>query len=72
MRTNEGGWGKSISSEAYNTKGPKPGSTRAIPQRKAISEGTVAEVGPCNVYTYQDYTTTGGTHVPGLTNKGRM
>ena len=70
MRTNEKGWGKSIGPEAYNSPGPKPGSTRAIPQRKAISEGTVAEVGPRCVHTYQDQSSTGGIYVPGFT-KGR-
>ncbi len=54
-----------------DSPGPKPGSTRAIPQRKAISEGTVAEVGPCKVERFQPRTKTGEVHAPNLSRWGK-
>ncbi len=54
-----------------NSPGPKPGNTRAIPQRKAIAEGFVAEAGPCNTETFQKYTETGTVHAPNLSRWGK-
>lgn len=51
----------------FDTPGPKPGSSKAIPQRKFIAEGyTVPETKRC-VETLQRATKTGCTKAPGLT-----
>lgn len=57
-----------------NARGPVPGSTKAIPQHKAISEGFVAEASPRKVDLMMaggDKGKTGGTSAPGLTSKAK-
>lgn len=65
------GWGKSLTAESFNTPGPKPGNTKAISQRKAISEGYAAATSARCVDTFQKQGKTGGSNVPGFTNRGR-
>jgi hypothetical protein len=56
-----------------STPGPTPGSTKAISQRKAVSEGYAVADDPSRVeMPGWAKTTTGRTKVPGLTDrKGR-
>jgi hypothetical protein len=54
----------------FNTKGPVPGSTKAITQRKAISEGYEAAPTVRVVITHQEAGQTGVTDPPGLTSRG--
>lgn len=54
-----------------NAKGPKPGSDRAISQRKAISEGYQAAKSPCKIDRNQPKTTTGKNEAPGLTTRAQ-
>lgn len=55
----------------FNTKGPKPGSDRAISQRKAMSEGYAAAKSPRCVKTNQQAGSTGKSSAPGLTSRPR-
>jgi hypothetical protein len=57
----------------FNTPGPRPGSTKAISQRKAIGQGYEAAPTKRCVKTSQKQTETRGTTAPGLTShrKGR-
>lgn len=52
-----------------DSKGPKPGSTKAISQHKAISEGYEAAPSERRVKTMQREEKTGETLAPGLTTK---
>jgi hypothetical protein len=71
-REKSGSWGKTIGPEAYNSPGPKPGSTRAIPQRKAISEGYASPKTDRCVHTFQSQGETGEVHAPNLSRwKGK-
>ena len=59
-----------VTADMFNTKGPKPGSTRAITQRKAIAEGYEAAPTKRMTKTNQRESETGSVSVPGLTHKG--
>jgi len=52
-----------------NADGPKPGSTKAISQRKAISMGYEAPKSERRVDVFQKEHETGVTHAPGLTTR---
>ncbi len=60
----------SIGMKSMDTKGPTPGSTKAISQRKAISEGYEAAATPRRVHTNQPSSTTGKASAPGLMSRG--
>lgn len=55
--------------DQFNTPGCKPGSDKAIPQRKAISEGYEAASMPRRVKMNQKQGSTGKSMAPGLTNR---
>jgi hypothetical protein len=59
-----------VSANDFNTPGPTPGSTKAITQRKAISEGYEAAPTKRMTNTNQSETSTGGTDAPGMTHRG--
>ena len=49
--------------------GPKPGSTHAISQHKAVSNGYEVADSPSVVKIHQEKTRTGHVKVPGLTDR---
>lgn len=53
-----------------STGGPKPGSTHAVTQRKAVSDGYAVAGDASKVNLHQPKTTTGAVKVPGLTHRG--
>ncbi len=54
--------------EIFNTRGPVPGSNRAISQRKAVSEGYEAAKTPRMVDMQQKQMETGWCDAPGISS----
>ena len=59
-----------MSNKPFNTPGPRPGSDKAISQRKAINEGYEAAPSKrCVKLGFGEPKSSGRNHVPGLSNR---